>query len=93
MEYILISKIESVNGEYKNTPIGYVTSQTEADKVDEKFKNFVNDNMASFTSGSMSIKTEIDGFLDTNPLTYSVLYKTDNIDGLGLDEILDVTSL
>lgn len=92
MEHYIITKTEVVNSNIVISNVGYVTDKANADIINQNyidFENWIETNKTDLESG---IKSITDYFIN-NPVVYSCLSKTTNIDGFNISLITDINSL
>lgn len=74
------------------TPIGYTLNQSDADIINNKYQSFddwVVNHISELNNGTISIAK----YFDANPIIYNSHLVTDNIDDMGLSEIININEL
>lgn len=93
MNYYIITKIEMKGADMVQYPFGYTTSEEDSIAVvkhyDECIGDWILTNIDDLESGVINISE----LFETNPLCYSSSWTTTNIEGMGLTEIIDITTL
>jgi hypothetical protein len=92
MKYHIINKIQYINNQMVYTPIGYTLNQSDADIINNKYQSFddwVDNHISELNNGTISIYE----YFDANPIIYNSHLVTDNIDNMGLTEIININEL
>ena len=91
--YYIINKVECLSGIINRTHVGYVTSQSEAETINSgeasAFQSWVDDNYNELVSGEVNVSE----YFDNSPYHYVASQRTTSVDGMGLNEITDLSSL
>jgi len=93
MTFYIITGLDLLNGRVERLPIGYVTSKTEADNVNNmycmEYRAWVRDNIVDLDSGNLELKD----YLDVNINIYEVGWVTNSLGDSGLMLITDITKI
>lgn len=91
MEYNILNKINLINGSIVFTPLGYLVNSNDCDTINANYNatylNWVNNNKSDLENGNINISI----FFDTTPEIYEAHQVTTSVDGMGLNEITDIT--
>jgi hypothetical protein len=91
--YIIVNRIELINNEVKFTPVGYITSENDANTINTNYENslgiWLKNNVTELTNGTKSISE----YFALNPIVYSAYQETTNISGMGLSLINNINNI
>ena len=93
MKYFIVNKIENVGGKLTFTEVGYITNTNDCLAINDEYEStlgqWLTDNIESLSNGSVTIS----GFFDVTPYVHNAKDTTNYIEGSGLVEITDITTL
>ena len=91
--YCIVNKIEFINNNVVYTPVGYLTNMVDCESINNKFENTYNqwiiDNKTDLENNNISISQ----FFDTTPVVYLAEQRTESVEGMNLNEILDTSEM
>tara|TARA_R100000995_G_scaffold66643_2_gene35410 strand:- start:6993 stop:7271 length:279 start_codon:yes stop_codon:yes gene_type:complete len=89
----IIRKIELEGEGLKHTDVGYTTSSSIVDSINEQYDitlgGFLAERRTKIQKGEVSINV----FFTTTPFVYEARVEVDTINGLGLSKITDINDL
>lgn len=89
--YYILNKTHILNNTYVDEPIGYITNMDNALLVNYKYETtyllWVNNNLSDLQNGTL----QISDYFNSVDAVYDCNTETTSIDGMGLNEITDIT--
>ena len=93
MKYFIVNRIENVREKLTFTEIGYITDINDCAAINDEYEStlgqWFTDNMEGLTDGSVTLND----FFDVTPYVHNAKDTTNYIEGSGLVEITDITTL